>query len=125
MRISSILIATISSSFGAYLCYIGQYDAGAAMFGAAVAALALSPDNSDSTEVQELATRVALLEQQLEHQSEIAQRVTQIALLESRLERLDRPANMLPEDRIEVERQLLSEAEEETTLEEEEDLDND
>lgn len=32
---------------------------------------------------------------------------------------------MLPEDRIEVERQLLSEAEEETTSEEEEDLDND
>ena len=89
------------------------------MFGAAVAALALSPNSSDTTEVQELTTRVALLEQQLEHQNEIAQRDTQIALLESRLERLDPTANTLPEARIEVERQLLSEAEEENTFEEE------
>ncbi len=119
MRTSSILIAIVSSSFGGYLCYIGQYDAGAAMFGAAVAALALSPNSSDSTEVQELTTRVALLEQQLEHQNEIAQRDTQIALLESRLERLDPTANILPEARIEVERQLLSEADEDNTFEEE------
>lgn len=119
--IRSILIAVISSSFGAYLCYIGQYDAGAAMFGVAVAALALSSngsDDSNSSEVRELTTRVALLEQELEYQRELAQRDTQIALLESRLERLERPANLLPEDRIEVDRQLLSEAEEETLEEE-------
>ena len=125
MRISSILIAVISSSFGGYLCYIGQYEAGTAMFGTAVAALALSPNDSDNNEVQELTSRVALLEQQLEHQNEIAQRDIRIALLESRLERLDPTANILPEDRIEVERQLLSEAEAENTLEEEENPDND
>lgn len=103
MRLSSILIATVSTAFGAYLCYLGQYDAGAAMFGAAVAALALSPDNSNNTEIQELKTRVILLEQELQHQREIAQSNTQIALLESRLERLDQPASILPESTIEVE----------------------
>ena len=90
------------------------------MFGTAVASLALSPNSSNTTEVQKLTTRVALLEQQLEHQNEIAQRDIQLALLESRLERLEPIDNILPEASIEVERQLLSEAEEENTLEDEE-----
>jgi len=55
------------------------------MFGAAVAALALSPSSSDNSEVQELKTRVALLERELRHQNQIFQRDIQIALLESSL----------------------------------------
>lgn len=121
MRISSILIAIVSSSFGGYLCYIGQYDAGAAMFGAAIAALALSSSSSDSSEVQELKTRIALLEQKLSHQKQIFQRDIQIALLESSLERLDQAGNTTQEAIIEEQRRnLLSEAGAENTIEEEE-----
>lgn len=121
MRTSSVFIAIISSSFGGYLCYIGQYDAGAAMFGAAIASLALSSSNSDSSEVQDLKTRNALLEQELSHQNQIAQRDLQIALLESRLERLDQIGNITQGATIEEERRnLLSEAREENTIEEEE-----
>ena len=120
MKKSPLLIAIISSLFGAYLCYLGQYDAGAAMFGVAVAALTLSPNISDNSEVQELQTRVEILEQQLEHQKEIAQRDTQIALLESRLEILDQIPRELSEARIEEDTINLPTRSEDITLEEEE-----
>ena len=120
MRKSPLFIALISSLFGGYLCYLSQYDAGAALFGVAVAALTLSPNNSDNSEVQELQARVELLEQQLEHQKEIAQRDIQIALLESRLEILNPESRELSEARIEEERRNFFSESEDITLEDEE-----